>query len=75
VYVTAVPYNQFTVPTEQPTAADGWAQLSMGKMRGYPASRTQQLLVMFVRARKPSEKDLGGISARRLVSFPVDLRR
>jgi hypothetical protein len=75
VYVTAVPYNQFTVPNEQPTGADGWAQLSMGQMRGFPAARTQQLLVMFVRARKASEKDLGGISARRLVSFPVDLRR
>ncbi len=75
VYATAVPFNQFTNSAQQPTGADGVAQLTMTQLSGFPAARRQQLLVIFVRARKPGENLLGGISTRRLVSFPVDLRR
>lgn len=74
VYGAAVPFNQFT-PREQPTGAEGWATLTMSRLRGFPANPgNQQLLVMLARARKPGESLLGGISTRRLVSFPVDLR-
>jgi hypothetical protein len=73
VYVTAVPYSQFTVPREVATGADGWAQLTMNRDRFFPASTRQQLLVMFARARKNGDPILGGISTRRLVSFPVRL--
>ncbi len=71
VFVSAVPYGMFAAANEQTTGADGWATLSFTALSGFPVSEHQQLLVMFVRARKSSEPILGGISARRLVSFRV----
>ena len=65
VYVTAVPYGQFGDPERAghrlPTAG---RRCSSTRSRGFPVSNKQQLLVMFVRARKNGESLLGGISTR-----------
>jgi hypothetical protein len=71
VYVTGVPYNQLDTPPEATTDSNGWATLTFHMRVGFPVSSSQQLLALFVRARKPGENVLTGVSTRRLVSVPV----
>jgi hypothetical protein len=68
VFATAIPYNQFAV-AQGTTAADGSVTLTEGRRSGFPASRHQRLLAVFVRATKPGESALDGVSSRRLLAF------
>ncbi len=73
VYATPIPFNQFA-GVEATTGPDGTVTLSEQRLRGFPArSRHQQLLAVFVRARKPGEPVLAGVSTRRTVAFPISL--
>jgi hypothetical protein len=70
VYVTAVPYNQFSIPAEELTGDEGTATLVFRRDANFPASDQQQQLTLFIRATKPGEDPLAGVSTRRLVAVP-----
>ena len=75
VYAAAVPFNQFDVAPEIQTDANGSATINEPQQAGYPASSRQQLLAVFLRARKSGEPQGQGVSTSRLVSFKVDLHQ
>src|SRR3954447_10698330 len=75
VYAAAVPFNQFTVAPEAQSDANGSATLSEPQLSGYPASPRQQLLAVFIRARKTGEPQGQGVATSRLVSFKVNLHQ
>lgn len=70
VFATAIPYNQFS-PSQGTTAANGTVVLTETRRGGFPVSRQQKLLAVFVRAWKQGEPVDGGVSTSRVVSFHV----
>lgn len=68
VFATAVPYNQFTVG-QGTTAANGTVVLTESRRAGFPASRHQRLLAVFVRVWKQGEPVTAGVSTSRVVAF------
>jgi hypothetical protein len=75
VRATAVPFNQISLE-RAPTASDGWATLTFRMLRGFPANPgRQQILALYARAQDPNGSALAGVSTRRLLNVPVDLRR
>ena len=73
VYGTPTPFNQFR-ETQSNSGSDGWATLTFGRQPNFPVNGKQQILAMFLRASKPGENILAGITAYRLVNVPVNLK-
>lgn len=68
VLATAVPYNQFA-PGQAVTGPDGTVVLTESRQAGFPASRHQRLLAVFVRTWKQGEPVTLGVSTSRVVAF------
>jgi hypothetical protein len=66
VYALGLPYGWTYNAPEQPTDATGWATITITPTRNMPLGRGHDL-VLFVRARKPGDNLLAGVSTRRLV--------
>jgi hypothetical protein len=66
VYVLGLPYGWTFTSPEEPTDASGWATVTIHPTANMPVGRPGAL-VMFVRARKPGDNLLAGVSTRRLV--------
>jgi hypothetical protein len=69
VYALGLPYGWVYGAPEQPTDSTGWATIQIRPTRNLPLRRGD--LVIFVRARKPGDSLLAGVSARRLVQEPI----
>lgn len=69
VYALGLPYGWVFGSAEQPTDSTGWATIQIRPTRNMPLRRGD--LVVFVRARKPGDNLLAGVSTRRLVQEPI----
>ena len=66
VYALGLPYGWTFVAPEAPTDSSGWATITLRPTPNMPIHRPGAL-VIFVRARKPGDNLLAGVSNRRLV--------
>lgn len=66
VYALGLPYGWVRNAAEVPTDASGWATITLQPTAAMPVRRGGSL-VIFVRARKPGDNLLAGVSTRRLV--------
>jgi hypothetical protein len=69
VYAIGIPYGWVRPAPEVVTASNGWATLQFFPTRLMPLHKAA--LVFFVRARKPGERLLSGVSTRRLVQVGI----
>jgi hypothetical protein len=74
VYVTVVPYGQVSTPPPGTTDTTGTTTITFNRGAGFPVSKKQELMVFFIRASKPGESTIGGVTARRLLGVKVNLK-
>jgi hypothetical protein len=68
VFVLGVPFGSSSTPPEAATGSDGYVTFAIHATRR--ALRSHTGIVFFVRARKPGEPLLAGVSTRRLTYLP-----
>jgi hypothetical protein len=66
VYMIGLPYGRIANVSEQATSTDGWVTFQVQPTARLPL-QNGGALVVFVRARKPGDNVLAGVSTRRLV--------
>jgi hypothetical protein len=69
VLVVGIPFGNTTTPPEQATGADGYVTFVIRPTSRLHLSRGSQ--PFFVRARKPSDRLIAGVSTRRLVNLSI----
>jgi hypothetical protein len=70
VYAIGLPYSWSANAPEAITDSTGWASITMHPTSAMPLNRGGAL-VLFVRARKPGDNLLAGVSTRRLVQIGI----
>lgn len=70
VYAVGVPFDRLSAEPEARTGTDGWVTIGFRVLPTF-SLRSGNLVVIFVRARKPGDNLLAGVSTRRLVAVRV----
>lgn len=70
VYALGLPYSWTSSAPEAATDSSGWVTITMRPTSALPLGRGPGL-VIFVRARKPGDNPLAGVSTRRLVQVRI----
>jgi hypothetical protein len=69
VFLVGIPFGNTTTPPEQATGSDGWVTFSVRPTFRLKMKRGSQ--PFFVRARKPGDRLIAGVSTRRLVNLSI----
>jgi hypothetical protein len=70
VFVVATPFGTTTTPREAATGPDGWVTFQLTPTARVRFDRVGSI-TMFVRARKATDRLIGGVSTRRLVNLGI----